>query len=177
MKKIYAFMAVVLVAAITPPSSVQAHSPYHSDYHMGSGMMSHGSGHHGMMRGYMMGYGTMNGPYMRHGQMHSMALGRLAYLKAELKITEDQEDVWNKYADVTKEKSGAFEGMHREMMQDREGSDVISRMDNHIRAMEAMLEGYKAIKPATEALYKALSADQKKTADQILFTCMGCGAM
>jgi hypothetical protein len=41
--------------------------------------------------------------------------------------------------------------------------------------MESMLEAMKAVKPATEELYKVLSDDQKKVADELLG--LGCGAM
>jgi hypothetical protein len=48
-------------------------------------------------------------------------------------------------------------------------------MDAHIKAMESMVDGLKALKPVTEALYAVLSDEQKKKADQLLVG--GCGMM
>lgn len=162
MKKFYTLAVVSLVSSLVFIAPVSAHSPYHSDQKMG----------HGMMR-----QGMMHGSHMRHGQMHSMTLGQLAYLKAELKITAAQAEVWNGYAEAAKERTNAFEEMHRNMMDPAEDSDAVSRMNDHISAMEAMLAGYKAMKPAMEALYSALNDAQKKIADQLMTKGMGCGAM
>jgi LTXXQ motif family protein len=48
-------------------------------------------------------------------------------------------------------------------------------MDARIKATEARLENLKALKPATEALYDVLTAEQKKKADKLLGG--GCGMM
>ena len=41
-------------------------------------------------------------------------------------------------------------------------------MDARIQATQAKLDSLKALKPATEALYKVLTDEQKKKADQLL---------
>ena len=45
---------------------------------------------------------------------------------------------------------------------------ALEMMDARIKHMEVRLEGMKAARPATEALYLALSDEQKKKADRLL---------
>ena len=54
------------------------------------------------------------------------------------------------------------------MMKARESGDALQRMDARIKGLETMLDSMKASKPATEALYAALTDEQKKKADQLL---------
>ena len=136
------------------------------------GMM--GQGMSGMMGGCpMMGQGMQG---MGHGMMHSgpMMEGRLAYIKADLEITEAQAAVWAAYADAVRARHAGMEGMHADMMKAKEGGSALERMDAHIKTMESMVESLKALKPATEALYAVLTDEQKKKADQLLG---GCGMM
>lgn len=143
---------------------------------MGQGkgdMMGQGMG--GMMGGCpMMGQGMQG---MGHGMMHSgpMMEGRLAYIKADLEITEAQAAVWAAYADAVRARHAGMEGMHADMMKAKVGGSALERMDAHIKAMESMVESLKALKPATEALYAVLTDEQKKKADQLLGG--GCGMM
>ncbi len=51
----------------------------------------------------------------------------------------------------------------------------IEHMQAHIAMMQARLDALKALQPATEALYKALTPDQQKKADRLLG--MGGGMM
>lgn len=129
----------------------------------------------------MMGHGMMGKGRMRHGRMHrgrrmhAMAEGRLAYLKAELDITKDQEAAWDVYAEAVKDRAATMQGMHQTMMALMDDGSAIDRMEARITGMEAMLESMKAVKPATEALYAVLSKGQKEKADDLIG--MGCGAM
>jgi hypothetical protein len=132
----------------------------------GMGRMMMGPGMGGMM-GPMMGMMMMGpGPMME---------GQLAYEKAELGITGDQTAAWDEYVAAIKEHGAAMQGMHADMMQIMQTGNATARLDAHIKAMEAMLDSLKALKPATEALYAVLSDEQKKKADQLLGG--GCGMM
>lgn len=137
---------------------------------MGMGMM--GRGMQGMMMPGMMGDGMGQGMMMGHGPMLE---GRLAYLKAELGITEAQTPAWDGYVSVLKGRADAMQSMHATMMQAMQSGTAMARMDAHAKHMEAMVEGMKALRPATDALYKVLSDDQKKKADLLLGT--GCCMM
>jgi hypothetical protein len=147
---------------------------------MGMGMM--GQGMQGMMGPGMMGnmpmgMGSMGqgmGPGMMMGQGPMME-GRLAYLKAELGITDTQAAAWDGYVSAVKARGDTMQSMHATMMQAMQSGTAIARMDAHTKHMEAMLDAMKALKPATEALYKVLGDDQKKKADMLLG--MGCCMM
>ncbi len=115
------------------------------------------------------------GKGMKHGMMHSVPMmeARLAYIKADLEITDAQSAVWDAYANAVRARHGAMESVHADMMTAKENGTVVDRMDARIKALETMADSLKALKPATEALYAALSEEQKKKADQLLGG--GCG--
>jgi hypothetical protein len=134
------------------------------------GMM--GPGMQGMMGRGMMGQGM--GPGMMMG-MGPMMEGRLAYLKAELGISDAQAAAWDGYVSAVKARGDAMQSMHATMMQAMQGGTAIDRMNAHTTAMQSMMDSMNALKPATEALYKVLDDDQKKKADVLLG--MGCCMM
>jgi hypothetical protein len=131
------------------------------DSDQGGGMMGRGMG------GMMMGCPMMGGG----GSMYPE--GRIAFLKAELAITDAQAIVWNAYAEALKKNMQGMQGMHQTMMAARTGKTPVERLDARVTAMEGRLQALKDIKPALTTLYDALSDDQKKKADQLL-TGMGC---
>lgn len=130
---------------------------------MGPGMMG---------RGGMMGQGTPSG---NEEQMGALADRRLVHLKTELKITDAQADVWKAYTDAVKARTTVMQGMRTTMMDAMDKGGAVDRMDIRIKSMEAMVESMKAVKPATEKLYAALTAEQKTVADQLIG--VDCGAM
>lgn len=143
----------------------------HSASMMGPGMMGRGMGPGMMgwgMRG-MMGPGMqeMMGPGMMMGNGPMME-GRLAYLKAELGISEAQTEAWNGYVNAVKARASTMQSTYAAMMQTMQSGSAVERLQAHIRAMESMVETLKALSPATEALYKVLSDEQKKKADLLL---------
>ncbi|MCT8971849.1 Spy/CpxP family protein refolding chaperone [Microbaculum marinisediminis] len=155
---------------------------------MGSGMMGQGMMRQGQMgqgqmgqgqmgQGQMGAGGGMGGPGMMRGQprMAAMVDGRLAYLKTELGITEAQADAWNGYAEAIKGRVETMRDMRESMMEAMQKGTAPERMAARIGGMEAMLESMKAVQPATEQLYSALTDDQKGIADQLIG--MDCGAM
>ena len=152
-------------------------------YGMGQGMM--GSGNMGMMgpgmqsgmQGMMgqMGMGQMGmGPGMMM-DFGPIMEGRLAYVKAELAITDAQTAAWDSYASAAKARATTMHGVRTAMIEAMQAGSAIERLDAHTKAMESMVESLKALRPATEALYKVLSDDQKKKADLLLG--VGCCMM
>jgi hypothetical protein len=144
-------------------------------YGMGQGMMGPGMG--------MMGPGGMGmmGPGM-HGMMgpgnfdfRPMMEGRLAYLKAELAITDAQTAAWEGYVDAVKGRVSAMQNVHSTMMQAMQSGSALERLDARINAMTTMVDSLKSMRPAIETLYNALSDDQKKKADILIGT--GCCMM
>jgi hypothetical protein len=104
-----------------------------------------------------------------------MIEGRLAYMKAELGITDAQTAAWDGYVIAVKARAANMQGMHTAMMQAMQSGTALERLDERTKAMETMVESLKALRPATETLYAVLSDDQKKKADQLLG--MGCCMM
>lgn len=139
---------------------------------MGQGMMGQGMMGQGPMGQGPKGQGRMAG---NQEMMGAIAESRLTHLKGELKITDAQADVWKAYADAIKARADVMQGMRTSMMDAMDKGGAIERMDIRTKSMEAMVGSMKAVKPATEKLYAALTADQKKVADQLIG--VDCGAM
>ena len=145
---------------------------------MGPGMMDQGGMGPGMMsQGGMMGQGGF-GPGMC-AAMASHVDGRLAYQKAELKITDAQEPLWKAYAAAARDNAQGMQGRCTAMMGSRGagGLSLPDRMDLHEQFMAAQLDSLKAMNKAFKPLYDALSADQKKAADEMLWGPMGMMGM
>jgi len=140
---------------------------------MGGGMMGDMMGGPGGMMGKAncprMG-GMMGGGMMGKGMMDSrpMMEARLAYIKADLEITDAQMDAWNAYADAVRKNQATMEGMRADMMKAMQGGTAVDRLDTQIKATEARLDSMKALKPAIVGLYAVLTDAQKKKADMLL---------
>jgi hypothetical protein len=135
---------------------------------------------YGFMGPGMMGYGAM-GPGMMGGSAEAMCSamashieGRLGYVKAELKVTDAQEPLWNAYAAAARENANTMIARCTTMMGKR-GSQVSlpDRLDQNEQLMAAHLGSVRAIDKALKPLYAALSDSQKKTADQLFWGPMG----
>ncbi len=185
-RKLLIVSALLAIAATGTVAKAQAQSPQAPM--MGNNMMGNGGWGQGMMgNGYgMMGYGGMGPGMMGNGMMGPgmmgngmmgpgmmmgygpMMQGQLTYLKAELGITDAQKAAWDGYVGAVQARSAAMQGMHATMMQAWQSGTALDRMDAHLQAMQGMLDSMKAVRPATETLYKALNDDQKKKADLLL---------
>jgi hypothetical protein len=141
----------------------------------GRGMMGPAYGP-GMMFGYgrrdvgygpgMMGScGMGGGP---DGQTSSFAQGRIAFLKAELNLTDSQSTQRDAFAKARKNNLQNMQGIWQSMRAALEVDAPVERLDAHVAAMESRLAALKAIKPALSDLYTALNAEQKKKADELL---------
>jgi hypothetical protein len=169
---VFSLGALVLSPAFaqSTPQSIPMRGMMGGDCPMMGMMHGRGMGQ-AMMRGGRMGKGMMGG----HARMGAMAEGRLAYLKSELKVTNAQQDAWQEYSDAVKDRIGVMQSVRQTMMEAMKTGNANERMDARIIGMETMVAAMKAVKPATEKLYAALSNEQKKAADQLIG--MGCGAM
>jgi hypothetical protein len=131
----------------------------------------------GSMMG-MMGQGMM--PIMGMGEHVE---GRIAFLKAELKITDAQLPQWNSFADALRANAKRMSEMRNTttqggmMGQDGTSLSAPDRLDRMEKMMTAMLDALKATKSALGPLYAVLSDEQKKTADQLIHGPMGMGRM
>ena len=107
--------------------------------------------------------------------------GRIAFLRAELKITDAQADAWNGFADALRTNARNLAEVRASMMpkpgDGQPASTVSARLDQQEQWLAARLDGTKAMKSAFAKLNEALSDDQKKTANDLLAPHMGMEAM
>ena len=168
MVKMFAIAALALAMSATAiaPSFAQTSVPAGRMMGVaGGGCPMMGMMGPGMMGRGMRGQGTPSG---NEEQMGALADRRLAHLKTELKITDGQADVWKAYVDAIKARVTVMQGLRTTMMDAMDKGGAVERMDIRIKSMEAMVESMKAVRPATETLYAALTAEQRKAADQLI---------
>jgi gamma-glutamyl phosphate reductase len=136
--------------------------------------------------GRMMGQGRMQGGWgrgmMGYGadEVLDRIDGRLAFMKAEMKITDAQKQAWDDFAEAVKSTAETHNDMMRSMMEeiqdgtyyDKPLPDRLTIQETHV---EARLEEIKTVKEAADKLYAVLSDDQKKVADEIVLPTMGMG--
>jgi LTXXQ motif family protein len=121
------------------------------------------------MMGMMAGQNGMGGMRM----MAEHVEGRIAFLKAELKITDAQLPLWNTFAQAMRESATAMQGMRGGMMATSQAATLPEKLDAREKLLVARLDAARKLKAAVEPLYAALSAEQKKTADEIMVGPMG----
>jgi hypothetical protein len=134
---------------------------------MGGGMMGQKDGQSGMMGGGMMGHqGGMGMPF-EHTE------GRIAFLKAELGITDAQTAQWNTLADALRANAKVHRTMHEHMTKGGMPSFWSERLAFQQKTLSSRLDGLKALDTAYKPLYAVLTEDQKKLAEQLLSGPMG----
>jgi hypothetical protein len=130
-----------------------------------------------MMR--MMG---MAGPGMGGMATVDRIEGRIAFLLAELKITEAQNSAWNAFTEALRANAKKLGEARRSMMtqlsaEQQQAPTMADRLGLQEEWLAARLEGTRVLRSAVIALYGVLSDDQKKTANEILAPHMGMMAM
>jgi Spy/CpxP family protein refolding chaperone len=99
--------------------------------------------------------------------------GMLAYLKAELKITADQEQAWQKFADVVRDNMKAraeeWQSRRETSQQSHDGKvpTVNERIDRQLQSMEQRTDSLKKMAEAAKTLYAQLTPEQQARADQM----------
>ena len=102
--------------------------------------------------------------------------GRIAFLKAELKITDAQQPLWNGVADAIRSNAKDMTGMPHGMAMG--GSAALpENLASQEKMLVAHLDAMRRLRTAFDPLYAALSADQKKTADGLMIGPMGVMGM
>lgn len=100
--------------------------------------------------------------------------GRIAFLKAELAITDKQADKWNAFADALRAYSAALKSAHTARM-DTMAPGLVAQLDQSEKQLSAELDGVRGLKAALAPLMDVLSEDQKATAAELLPVHMGLG--
>jgi hypothetical protein len=176
-----------------------APSPSAAAPQAGSGMMGGSMGNMpmmGMMKdmkemmsnmSMMHSMGMMQRMGMMGGGMGGMATidrveGRIAFLRAELKITDAQADVWNGFAEALRANATKLAEVRSSIMPksgDKQppASTFSARLDSQEQWLIARLDGLRAMKSAFAKLNEVLSDDQKKNASDLLAPHMGMAMM
>ncbi|TWA97129.1 LTXXQ motif family protein [Bradyrhizobium stylosanthis] len=119
-----------------------------------------------MMRGQMSSPGN-NGAMSGPADVTERLEGRIAFLKAELQISDGQATDWNNVADALRSsRQHLLEARKMLAMDDRLGS--ADRLEHYERHLSERLEALKAARLAFTRLYASLNESQRQTADTIL---------
>lgn len=98
--------------------------------------------------------------------------GRLAFLKAELKIKPAQESAWSDYATALRKSTAILSQARPQGKSEDRGEwkplPVPARLDRAEQRLNAHMEALKAIKGPATKLYDSLDDGQKKTADELI---------
>lgn len=108
--------------------------------------------------------------------------GRLAFIKAELKIRDDQSDAWTEFADAVKATAKKHNAMMRQHMEEMRSGEVAKkplpeRLEQQETHLAAHLEQIKAMREALGKLYAVLDDKQKEEASEIVLPMMGMDGM
>ena len=195
---VLAFAASVSLAQAQTPQGHQTHHPAGQGTTQAApstssaqpqggmqGMMGQG-GMMPMMQGMMgqqgAGNGSMPCPMMAKDKssMGGMAMpfehveGRIAFLKAELGISDTQNKVWSTFADALRRNAEVHRTMHEGMMQgDQAAASLTERLNQREKTLAARLEAVKSLNAAATPLFATLSEEQRKTADDLLGDSLG----
>lgn len=128
-------------------------------------------------RGGMMGgdMGRMMRPMMQ-GLMAASAMqpfrrieGQLAYFRAELRITDAQTQPWDAFADTVRAEAERLrQATQQAMTGATEPGPAPQQMERRIALLSAHLEAMRAVAAAATPLYLALSAEQRRIADELM---------
>ncbi|HWE20855.1 MAG TPA: Spy/CpxP family protein refolding chaperone [Hyphomicrobiaceae bacterium] len=100
--------------------------------------------------------------------------GRLAFIKAELKITEAQAPAWNQLAESIRAAARQHNERTKTAFGREEGAKTLpERLEMHEQFVSARLDEIKQIKGSLANLYVVLSDAQKKEADDIVLPMAG----
>jgi hypothetical protein len=134
-----------------------------------------GQGGMGMMG--MMGQGAMPGTMPMAGMpMQGLGAhleGRIAFLRAELAITESQAPQWEAFAQGLRDSTAKLK--QAQAAAQPAAATFLQRADIQEQWLSARLEGLREVRTAFAGLQAVLSEDQKKTAEALLTrpVCLG----
>ena len=160
-------------APATPPAPPAATAPSAAPQSPGGGEPERGRP---WMRG---GLGMRGGMMMRRG-MWRQAMGsnpqqkcidrlawraaRLAYVEAKLDLTPEQRPLWDKVQAVAQSAEQKERQLCGQLTPSPEAT-VLERIDRAQQFLSARLEALQAAKPAVQALYQALTPEQREVFD------------
>jgi hypothetical protein len=115
-----------------------------------------------MMGGGGFGAGMMGDP----GQFVE---GRIAFLQAELKITDARKPLFDAFAIALRNAAAGMVPMHQRMWSGSVPQSLPDRLQWHVDEMTYRLEAMETVKAAARPFYEALSPEQKIMGDRIFW--------
>jgi len=170
--------AAALLVAVATPAFAQPMP--------GQGGERHGNERHGAerQRGHNMGPGGMAAPRMTAAVCDERAAqqaGRRAYVETRLDLTAEQRPLWSRYADAARTadqtqrqacvaaipaRADATATPAQPPATPPAPPTIVERTDRAQRMMQSELERIQAVRPALEALYAALTPEQRQVLDR-----------
>lgn len=143
------------------------------------GIMNVRGGNMPMMNMGMMGMGRQSGCGIGGMDTIDHIEGRIAFLRAELKITDAQSATWNAVADALRNNARKLGELRASTMSQVGAAPqgLVDRLTLQEKWLAARLEGTREIKSALTNLVGTLSDDQKKMADELIVPHMGMNSM
>jgi periplasmic protein CpxP/Spy len=94
--------------------------------------------------------------------------GRIAFLKAELKITPEQETQWQSMAAALRQNANALDQVITSPRQQRGSIDAVQRLTEREQFDKVRTENDERLLSAFKPLYASLSPEQQQIAGQLL---------
>ena len=95
--------------------------------------------------------------------------GRIAFLKAELKVTDAQTAQWNAVANIMRQTDRATRELFGQFRDSRDKPmNAVARLEWRERFASARTDGARSFLAAFRPLYEQMSEDQKRSADELL---------
>jgi hypothetical protein len=168
-----AALAAVSLSLATPSFAQDAHHPPGTSPQAVPAQPAPSAGRMGMMGGdMMMGADGMSGmmpmmSMMRMMQGPAHIEGRIAFLKAELKITEAQSKPWADFAAALRQAAGRMHGGQAGMMGMRAPASLPQILELQEKQLATRLEAVRGMKSALAPLEAVLSEEQRNTLGQL----------
>lgn len=125
-----------------------------------------------MMRGQMCGMPGTSGTAAASTDITDRTEGRIAFLKAELEISDKQIADWNALADALRSARSHLVQAQQLVASDKKMTSA-ERLEAYEKHLAERLEAVKSSRAAYNRLYVALNEEQKRTSDTILLPLIG----
>lgn len=124
-----------------------------------------------MMHGQA-GMGGMSGMAMPEMGMADRVEGRIAFLHAELQISAAQEKAWAHLADTLRANARGLKDLNTGSM-NATGGGVLVALEGEEKRLQFRLDATRALLTALKPLYASFTDEQKKSAEELLFSHIG----
>lgn len=181
-KLLAAATMALLIATTSAGFSQTQPDPHHSDQNQAGAADSAVPQASGMpmmdMRGMMnmmggrMGMGGA-GSCMNGMGMANRVEGHIAFLRAELKITEAQAKQWDAFADALRSNAKRMKDSAGAKMMGGEDKEVLSQLETQEKMLATRLDSVKALRAALAPLSETFNEEQRKSAEELLGPHMG----